>query len=141
MSTKVWVVETGCYSDRTVRGIFSTRAKAQQYINRCRESLECYYTDFNEIQGWILDEPLKEREYTRWGVGIMLDTGSLETREYKQQMWGIPHSGFIVWENIPAYNGRGAVRAESCRSAAHALKLAVEGRQQWLREHPLYPHK
>lgn len=131
---KVFVVTTGCYSNYGIRGIFSTLAKAQQYMNQCIASEECWYKDFNEIEKWSLDAALGEREYMRFMVGIMLDDGSVKEQYDPQIMFGLPKSRHYIAETL--YSGRGIVRAESHKSAEHAMKLAVEARQAWLRENP-----
>lgn len=50
----VYLVTSGCYSDYRLDAIFSTREKAQKYINiRKREE---NYWDPNDIEEWTLDE-------------------------------------------------------------------------------------
>jgi len=129
----VFVVTTGCYSDYGINGIFSTRVKAQQYIDGCRAAENCWNKDFNDIEKWTLDEALAEKTYTRFCCGIMLDDGAVLERHGPQELWGVPKSTTYVAEDVPAYGGRGIVRAESSKSAKHAQKLAVEARQAWLR--------
>lgn len=142
--SKVYVVTTGSYSDYGVRAIFSTRKKAEEYMERCKAANNsdtendgyCYVdTDFNSIEEWTLDEGLQERAYDRWHVGIMLDDGSLEYGKSPthSKQWGVPQNEARVDEHIPIHKGRGAVRVYSCKSAEHALKLAAEKRQEWLR--------
>ena len=131
---KVFVVTTGCYSDYSIKGIFSSKEKAEQYMVACRGSAACWDKDFNDIEEHILDQGLAEREHTRWRCGIMLDDGSLGEAVVAQQNWGLPENSHYVAERVPVYKGRGIVRVESVKSAEHALKLAAEKRQEWLRE-------
>lgn len=50
----VYAISSGSYSDYSIRGMFSTREKAQEYINKsvCREELR--------IEEYILDELVKD---------------------------------------------------------------------------------
>ena len=143
---KVYLVTSGCYSDKNNHGIFSSREKAQAYIDKCEaannsdaDSDDYLWVqgagDFNDIQEWELDESLKEQAWTKWDVGLMIDDGSLESGAHpsSSSQWGIPESGARVDEKIPFWKGRSAVRAWSSVSAKHALKLAAEKRQEWLR--------
>ena len=50
---KVYVVTSGCYSDFGVDAIFSTEAKAQEYIDFEKARLSS--TDFNDIAEYDLD--------------------------------------------------------------------------------------
>lgn len=137
--TTVYVVTSGSYSDYRIKGIFSTRAKAETYISQCRASEACWDKDFNDIVEWLLNHELEECEYTRYSCGVALDDGSLLERKYSQQIWGLPESKSYIAENVPAYGGRGIARAESHKSQEHAFKLAVEARQKWLRERKMKP--
>ena len=131
---RVYVVTTGSYSDYSIKGIFSTRKRAQRYIDRCLENSDVvYYTEFNDIEEWTLDEKEKEREYTEYSAALFIDNGSPEYPPSQRSTWGIPKSSVYVAEHVPIYKGRGVVRAASHKSAAHAMKLAVEKRQEWLR--------
>jgi len=133
--SKVFVVTTGCYSGYSIKGIFSTEEKARQYMKNCETSEECWDKYFNDLATWTLDEALREENYTRHDVGIMLDTGEVREGPSTIEFWGIPQPQTYVSESVPAYKGRGIVRAESHISARHAMKLAVEARQAWMREH------
>jgi len=130
----VYMVTAGCYSDYGVKGLFTTRAKAEEYIRKCKGSDACSEKDFNEIVEWPLNRELQECEFTRWSVGIMLDDGSVAEGPHEQQYWGIPESKSYIAENVPFYKGRGIARAESHKSKEHALKVAIEARQEYLRK-------
>jgi len=130
----VYVVTTGCYSDYSIRGVFSSEAKAKRYIVNCKASADCYWTDFNDIEKYALDAGLLERSFHCWNCGIALDNGQVLEAVQESTRYGIPHSKTYVAEDVPRYNGRGIVRAESHKSAAHSHKIAVEARQKYLRE-------
>lgn len=126
---KVYLVSRGTYSDYEILGVFSTNARAQEYIdNRARADRGggC------GIKTYVLDEGLKERLYMVWSTSIELSTGALISRGTTaltpRQRWGLPKS-----ETYLDGEAR-VVTARSHKSAAHALKLAVEVRQAWLRE-------
>ena len=46
---KVYIVTDGCYSDYTIRGVFSTEEKAKEYA--------AFFNDANEIEEYDLDAP------------------------------------------------------------------------------------
>lgn len=60
--TKVYVVTSGCYSDYDIDSIWSTKKKAQDYIDFVNRYSEAPYKINNYIKEHILDEPEK-REY------------------------------------------------------------------------------
>ena len=140
MSRKVYVVNTGCYSDWSIRGIFSTRENAEKYMANCRAAGdECWHKDdFNEIAVYSLDGGLEEKTFRQFGCSIWLDSGDECEREksWERPQWGIEETTSYVAEHVPLYDGRGVVRVQSHKSAAHALKVAAEKRQEWLRSRP-----
>lgn len=139
---RVYVITSGCYSDYGIEGIFSTRKKAEDYITKTKAAKEqggddfWIDDDFNDIQEWVLDEQLKARFVVVHSIGIFLDTGDVAERPQQQTRFEVPQNRSYVTESVPAYRGRGVARAQSYKSAAHALKLAVEARQNWMRENP-----
>lgn len=90
------------------------------------------YTFFNDVEEWILDEGLRERSFRQWFVGIMLDDGSLFKGKGPESRleWGIPKSR-VELVNVGA--DRTMAFAYSHKSGEHAIKLATEKRQEWLR--------
>lgn len=133
---KVYIVTTGSYSDYSIKGVFSSVSKANQYIEKCRAFEECWLDkDFNSIEEYEMDSSLKERAYEQWAASLFLDTGEVIEKETShRRQWGIPQSSSYVAENVPAYGGRSVVIAVSHKSAAHAHKVAVEARQEWPRK-------
>lgn len=132
----VYLVSTGSYSDWSVRGIFSTKARAIIFMGRAKKDAQnhedgvSWAEDFNDIEEWKVDVELKSKRHIVWSVGIMLDDGSLREQQEREE-WGVPATSSYVAERAPAYGGRGIVRAVSCKSKAHAFKLATEARQRW----------
>jgi hypothetical protein len=143
---KVYVVTSGCYSDYGINGIFSTRELAQEWIDKAANvaamkddegcNLWIYGGEADaKIEEWELDALQYARIFKKWHFGMFLDDGSLENDVHEGQEFGVPHKGTAtIAERVPAYDGRPCVRVESCKSAEHAKKLAVEARQKWLRE-------
>jgi hypothetical protein len=129
---KVYVVTSGEYSDFDLRGVFSSSKNAEQYRKNCEASSECQYS-FNDIIEWELDHELKETEYIEHYAAIMIDTGEECERRLPNisRRWGIPESSH--WVDSTACAGRGIAYAESHKSIKHAVKLAIEARQEWLR--------
>lgn len=60
---KVYVVTTGEYSDYSIEKIFSTREKAQEYINIVSVLGK---EDFNDIQEWELDDFKVSKIYVQY---------------------------------------------------------------------------
>lgn len=144
---KVYIVTSGSYSDLRIDGIFSSRKRAQNYINKCelemkKANKEFYLSgcpsDFNGIEARELNAELKECSYKVWYTSLILDDGSASgEKEGAKQLWGIPKNEIMISEKAPFLSGRSIVRVSSIKSAVHARKLAVEARQKWLREKDL----
>lgn len=130
----VYAVSSGSYSDYRVNGIFSTREKAEKFLGTCRASEACWNKDFNDIIEYTLDADLAQQDYVRYSVGIMCDTGEVKEGPRSKDYFGIPESKAYISYKVPLYQGRDIARSESHKSAAHAMKVAVEARQKWLRE-------
>ena len=124
---KVFVVTSGCYSDYSIRGIFSSKPNAEKYKLNCGAASDCYWTDLNDIYEYDLDSGLREKTFHYWRCALALDNGEVLEKVSEATKWGIPHGETYIAE------GRGIVRAKSHKSAAHCLKLAAEARQKWLR--------
>lgn len=142
-----YVVTAGSYSDYGIQGVFSNKKAAQDFIDaavaaKAEEDSDngdyigdCYWANDAQIEEWPLNEQQAAVVHERWRAAIMLDDGAQEHETRGGKTFGIPHNGTVqVAEKIPAHGGRGAVRSESCKSAKHAEKLAVEARQKYLRE-------
>jgi hypothetical protein len=123
MST-VYVVTAGCYSDYRIEGVFSTREGADRFAAE-------FGDDANPIEEFEVDGRAAESRQTIYWVRVDLDgsaggdraTHEVTTARYTkvdQCGWGTDRSPVCWW-------GQSAV------SRDHALKLAIEARQAWLR--------
>lgn len=130
---KVYGVSHGTYSGYTINGIFSTCKKAQKYMDDYKGS-NLYASGFNDIEEWVIDEKAKAKTYITYHCGLKVDNGELLEEGYTNTRFGIPKNQTWVLKSVPVYGGHDIVRSESYKSHKHALKLAVEERQRYLRE-------
>jgi hypothetical protein len=155
---KVFLVTSGDYSDYRIYGAFSTNKLARAFIadakaaNRGNDysddaaeqiyTGECYWAAGANVEEWVIDEMVKARVYSSWSCGMLLDDGSLKEPVREGKTFGIPAPAHQFASKVPAYGNKDLVRVTSIKSAAHALKLCAEKRQEWLRtraqglEHP-----
>jgi hypothetical protein len=131
MATTVYLVWQGSYSDRRVEGVFSTRDGAEDFLI----SADMIRGDEAvDVEEWAVDELVGARPVTLHRVGINLDSGELAP-------WGaqtvliVPRIGCFI--DGPKERG-GTIKApwlhvSSPVSREHAVKVAVEKRQEWLR--------
>lgn len=122
---KVYIVSDGEYSDYAIQGIFSTEVVANAYKDACHP--------LGQVEAWDVDERAGASLRPCWKVMIQIDDGSvIETWSTQTEALGTERGGAFRFQAI----GRCPVRvsALSYVSASHALKLAVEERQAWLRE-------
>lgn len=145
MARIAYVVTAGSYSDYGIQAIFSNKKAAQAFIDAAKKAKsseqegeyigDCYWAHDAGIEEWPLNEQQEARVFTKWTAALMFDDGSQEYETSSTRQFGIPHNGkHYIAESVPIHGGRGAVRAESCKSAKHAEKLAAEARQKYLRE-------
>lgn len=136
---KVYVLTQGCYSDYSIVGVFSSREKVREYwAHRYSESESPL--DENDIEEWSIDEWLAASWHDVWYARLNLYDGRGDA--YFKADDKAPASGqeFDVPQNsveVVTFNYGQATRwiyAKSVVSAQHAQKLAVEGRQAWLRD-------
>jgi hypothetical protein len=130
--TKCFIVTAGSYSDYSIYGVFSSRENAQVYIDaRIENGLG--FGDTPDIEEWEIDAGLRERSHTRWFVGMFLDDGAICEAVKSSEQFCDPVNAIDGIARVPCYNNRPIVRVQSVDSAEHAMKLAVEARQKWLR--------
>ncbi len=142
--TIVYLVTSGSYSDYAIDGAFSTRELAQAYIDKAKGICQAdgsydvgnvYWASDAGIEEWPLDKESDAKQFTFWTVGMMADDGSVIEAVRSSQEFGHPES--LVTQlavPVPMYNNRLIIRVRSVKSGDHALKLAAEARQRWLRE-------
>lgn len=132
--TKVYLVSKGKYSSYTIKGVFSAAEKAEAAM-RLRPD-----EDFNDIEEFDLDctaqifEPehvIKQMYYAeiRLSDGETLIAYELPQYQHVDDDETCCSVKRSLYEEKPDY-----VLASSYQSTEHAIKLAVEARQKWLRE-------
>jgi hypothetical protein len=130
---KIYLVTDGDYSDYSVYGAFSTRERAQEYITARTAVYESF--SYASIEEKEIDEGLGECRHTRWCVGMFLDDGAVGEGPHAREAFEQPVNEIDGIKAVPCYDRRPMVRVQSPESAEHALKLAAEARQKWLRGH------
>ena len=125
----VYLVTQGEYSNYHIEGIFSTKKKADTFCKTLREIGTRY--DRPQVETYPLDDQVGAKSTPFWSVTIRLDTGA---------MWDKPWESICVTTHPDhqqgfkyGYGGNRWVTGTSYKSEDHAMKLAVEGRQAWLR--------
>ncbi len=128
---KVYMLTSGCHSDRSNDGVFSSL-----------EALEAGKkilggTDYNEPEEWEVDEILGNTVGPVAWVDISCETG--EIREVSRSEYqALRHPGRCEVHLLKP--GREwVIMVKSPRSIDHAIKVAVEKRQEWLRTRAINP--
>lgn len=122
MSTIIYVVTEGAYSDYHVEGIFSTEEKAQGYIDRNSRS-----TYDAGIEEWLLDEKQDWIDRTIWNCKMCRTSGDITNN------WTYTESMSPQGRSTDATNSPVHIFASSSVSREHCHKLAAERRQCLLR--------
>lgn len=134
----IYLVASGHYSDFSIEAVFSTKEKAEEFINWFNSEQIDYWSDSLRILTYTLDpETVREaREgYTRYQV-TMLKNGDVEEvrNDGTERMW--THSGYHICfhKNAPAYFDKDIENAlvveTNALSPEHAIKIANEYRIQ-----------
>lgn len=161
---KVYVVTKGSYSDFHILGVFSTRKLADQFAknNSNPHSLEqnkleaADTSDFNyqvrnteinficgdySIHEFELDKLQSAKTNYKKAYYVMLSCkdGNVVPFEYydPEECWEVAEPGFRGDYGVWPHRLGDVIQARSFVSKAHALKLAAEGRQAWLRDNKL----
>jgi hypothetical protein len=136
IQSKLYAVSTGCYSDYTVRAIFSNREKAQAFIDAVP------YNDYNDIEEYDLDPPtvarLKRGESV-WVVWMLRDSTAEKVWRTKIELYNVTDPpSHRLWERskAPAYKGKGVqdclVSTVWAKTEKQAVKVANEHRVQMI---------
>jgi len=135
---KVYVVIAGTYSDYGYYGVFSSREKAQKYID---DTVAPDQRGEYSIDEHDLDPQYEQVEWVKcYCARIYLDDGKIEPLDDEDFYWAKRtdmRRGSVTCHGETRFNGfssRGVVSASSFVSPEHAAKLAVEARQRYLRE-------
>lgn len=137
----VFLVSEGSYSDYHIVHAFSTREGAEVFLNGHEGNEQHDYA----IEEMILDEPVTDRLMALYPATIEVGTGYV--KQYKQPHFKVrdPSAGCDISKPeypftslIYSYGYRPmtpSIYVASPISFEHAVKVAVEQRQQFLREH------
>jgi hypothetical protein len=135
MPTKtIYAVNRGSYSDYSVRALFSTKEKAEAYMEEFPDG------EYNALEEYTLDPDsvsLKAKGYQLWHV-LMLRDGSVE--RVNAQDWYFVHEAPRHWiwrrTHAAAYAAKGIPDALNstvlARDEKHAVKIANEKRVQMI---------
>lgn len=69
MEKKIYIVTSGCYSDYRIEQVFSTKEKANEFIQQ-------HGTDYG-IEEYVVDEEKVKKEEKIWNVEINIDDNSV----------------------------------------------------------------
>lgn len=139
----IYVVTSGEYSDYSINAMFSTKELADQYIAKSIAHADLNYNYGYNVEEWELDKYAAAKELSIWGMGMLLDDGSIVEGPFVFTDLGLEFTSRInqIGDNVPCYQNRPIVRVHSTVSAEHARKVAAEARQGWLREQALLKPK
>lgn len=126
---KVYVVEEGCYSDRHICGIFSGQELADRYIAKHRDG-ELGYCE-HDVHEWVVDEEeVAPEARPSWKAEVFLWDGDADDpTDAGPVEWSEPGKSGVQERRTDGY-----AWGWSTVSPQHAMKLAVESRQAWLRQ-------
>lgn len=122
----------GHYSSHRIVGVFSSEAKAREYVALMKNDPEGDSGDF-EFNEYPIDTQLAEEWRSVYSCQIDADGNVINTREDR----ALVEVGFF--EN-PSHQSSSRFYARSSISPEHAMKLCAEQRQDWLRRNngPLF---
>lgn len=130
----VWIVTSGSYSDYRIVAVFSTEAEAKAFVNGCEVA---------GIEEWSLGPPPDGGLYQKTFYALLdLRTGNgakdwgkygWETREEMHPRdWSFAYPSYYFTHGIPGTTK--GVAGASVVSQEHAVKVAAEFQQNYLRE-------
>lgn len=132
---KLFTVWVGDYSDRTMYGIFSTKELAEQYIvdvTTTPEYSNYYNNNDYTIEEYELDHNINMKY--KYVYSIMIDIDGNTKDAPRPAKYLVPGDSRGVSRNYSNYTSGIVFSGRSYESPEHALKLAVEERQKYLRE-------
>jgi hypothetical protein len=128
----IYAVSEGSYSDYRVSAIFSTKEKAQEFIDTMKKQSDSEYDDYNDIEEYQLDPPVADllgRGYSVYRV-LMLKNGNVERVERTDNgSYDISSAGQSrIWERTKAsaYHGKNVEDALDMKVWARDEKAAVK---------------
>lgn len=127
---KISVLTTGCYSNYSIVGVFSTMEKALDYKYKRRN------VDDSDPEEYELDPELKvDKDFEIgkiYSVYIMTESGIVSQCSPEYIGYRHPKKCNIITEY--ADGEYGSIYVESPVSFEHATKVTIEERQRYLRE-------
>lgn len=128
----IYAVSEGSNSDYRISAIFSTKEKAQKFIDTMKKRPNSEYDDYNDIEEYQLDPPVADllgRGYSVYSV-LMLKNGDVERVERTDNdSYDISSAGQShIWERTKAsaYRGKNVEDALEMKVWAKDDKAAVK---------------
>jgi hypothetical protein len=128
--SKIYVVSSGCYSDYSISGVFSTKEKSEQWARACGHDITDKEYGGGRIEEYELDEGLIEidRGLLPFRVDIQKNGDVLEVTQH-----GFPSiiEPIASWSTYDGFNGARPPRQNVyvwARDRDHAIKVANERR-------------
>lgn len=129
----IYAVTDGEYSDYRVEGVFSSKKKAERFIEQYRKK-EGQYCE-PQIVEWELNGRGSDVAKTEYRALINLNNGSIESEwEYPALVPKNKRAEPSQFYSNPRHTDRKSITVVSYVSKDHARKLAVEAYQKHLRE-------
>lgn len=130
---EVFIVEIGHYSDRQVVGVFTDRAKADEYVETYGGDVASFELD---PSGWELPPGMHPwRVYIDLGSGDIIQSGREEAPP-RAETWAVGEDSRSTASGCPESRSFGLLYCVA-RDEAHACKIAAEKRQAHLAEKAL----
>jgi len=135
---EVFLVTSGEYSDFRIEGVFSAPEKAEEFQKELGKPCTngrgwTYRKDEIEVVAWPIDGRCSDKHHTVYRVSMMLGDGAIGADGCEFNVFGPgPHHTKVTFgsERSPEH----WVTVESSKGREHAIKLAVEARQKYMRE-------
>jgi hypothetical protein len=131
--SKVYLVSSGSYDDYSVQGVFSTSEKAEEAM-KLRPDMDWNCVQEMEVDStseFIEDNHVFKTEYR---ASVRMISGDVATGKPRQVYKNINDDQPCVLVIDRSGGHSDFVSVTSYESTEHAVKLAVEARQKWLRE-------
>lgn len=129
---RVYVVTVGEYSDYHTEGIFSTREFAERF---CSELIAI--GDTPNIDEWVLNQRSNDRAMKVYVVTIDMQTGQVQELGSAVRVVDPRYTNTVSFQRWCGKELHTVKQIDSAVSLEHAIKVAVEARQAFLRELPV----
>lgn len=136
---KLYVVTSGCYSDYRIDCIFSSQEVALKFLADYASALGRKERGFGDnekrIEEYELDEMMGAHSFILWSITLGLERGEVRLSQGPEPRFGLPPAAVDLFDGATDRKSNW-IMGHSTKSEDHAMKLAVEGRQAWLRRTP-----